>query len=200
MSSIKPLNGRILATRVEDVDVSAGGILIPTTAKATLMEADVVAIADGVEDVKVGQRAVFAKYAETTIEADGRKLLLIKVDDVLAVFDEEQYDEVDCGTLRDGVDLTKIEAALPPKTVEHRFTVDVLNLQEVTEVLETTSDRLTSVKAAKDRLYGVLEKVKAGTATPDDIDDALIQCSSASGEGEPVDDVAPVDTGAAALA
>lgn len=84
---LKPIGNRIIARRVDGDVVSKGGIYIPTIARDTLMLADIVAVPEGYTDAVVGDRVVFAKYAETTLEVEGEKVVLIAAADVLAVFE-----------------------------------------------------------------------------------------------------------------
>jgi chaperonin GroES len=93
---IKPLNDRLLVLRVEEEQKSAGGIIIPDTAKEKPMEGKVTAAGPGKMgddgkrtplDVKVGDRILFAKYAGTEIKIDDVEHLFMKEDDVLAVIE-----------------------------------------------------------------------------------------------------------------
>jgi chaperonin GroES len=93
---IKPMNDRILVVRVEEEQKTAGGIIIPDTAKEKPQEGKVVAAGPGKmgEDgkripmeVKAGDRILFAKYSGTEIKIDGVEHLFMREDDILGVID-----------------------------------------------------------------------------------------------------------------
>lgn len=95
MAKIRPLYDRVLVKRLDVESKTAGGIFIPENAKEKPLEGEVVAVGQGKlkEDgelrpvmVKEGDRVLFAKYAETEISIDGDKFLLLREDDLLAVF------------------------------------------------------------------------------------------------------------------
>jgi chaperonin GroES len=92
--NIKPLNDRVLVTRVEEEQKTAGGIIIPDTAKEKPQEGKVVAVGPGKRDesgkrvpleVKKGDRILFSKYAGTEIKVDGEEHIFMSEDDILAV-------------------------------------------------------------------------------------------------------------------
>jgi len=93
----KPLNDRVIATRLEKDQKTAGGIIIPDTAKEKPQEGKVVAVGAGKMDdkrkqripleVKEGDRILFSKYAGTEIKIDGVEHIFMKEDDILAVID-----------------------------------------------------------------------------------------------------------------
>ena len=91
---IKPLNDRVLVTRIEEEQKTAGGIIIPDTAKEKPQEGKVVAVGPGKTNdqgervplgVKAGDRVLFGKYAGTEIKIDGEKHIFMREDDILAV-------------------------------------------------------------------------------------------------------------------
>jgi chaperonin GroES len=91
---IKPLNDRILVRRLEGEQKSAGGIIIPDTAKEKPQQGEVVAAGPGrmgddgsrtALEVKVGDRVLFSKYAGTEIKMDGVEHLFMKEDDILGI-------------------------------------------------------------------------------------------------------------------
>jgi chaperonin GroES len=91
---IRPLHDRILIQRVEEEQKTAGGIIIPDTAKEKPQEGRVIAVGSGkvTEEGKVvplevsaGDRILFSKYAGTEINLDGEEHLIIRQDDVLAI-------------------------------------------------------------------------------------------------------------------
>jgi chaperonin GroES len=94
--TFRPLQDRILVRRTEAEEKSAGGIIIPDTAKEKPMEGEVVAAGPGARDeagklvpldVKVGDRILFGKWSGTEIKLDGEDLLILKEADVLGILD-----------------------------------------------------------------------------------------------------------------
>ncbi|MHC4471521.1 MAG: co-chaperone GroES [Planctomycetota bacterium] len=95
-SKFRPLNDKVLVKRLEAEDVTAGGIVLPDTAKEKPKEGKVLALGDGklLEDgtralfqVKVGDRVLFTSYAGSEIKIDGEEHLIMSEDDILAVID-----------------------------------------------------------------------------------------------------------------
>ncbi|MDH3344841.1 MAG: co-chaperone GroES [Desulfobacteraceae bacterium] len=93
---LKPLNDRVIVTRVDKEQKTAGGIIIPDTAKEKPQEGKIVAAGPGKLDdkgnripmeVKEGDRILFSKYAGTEIKIDGVEHIFMKEDDILAVID-----------------------------------------------------------------------------------------------------------------
>ena len=91
---IRPLNDRVLVTRVAEEKKTAGGIIIPDTAKEKPQEGKVVAVGPGKTNeqgertplqVKAGDRILFGKYAGTEIKIDGEEQIFMREDDILAV-------------------------------------------------------------------------------------------------------------------
>ena len=91
---IRPLQDRILVHRIEEEEMSAGGIIIPDSAKEKPSEGKVMAVGNGKIkedgnlqplDVKKGDRILFSKYAGTEINVDGEEHIIIREDDVLGV-------------------------------------------------------------------------------------------------------------------
>ena len=91
---IRPLNDRVLVTREEEEQKSAGGIIIPDTAKEKPQRGKIVAAGPGKmgEDgkripleVKEGDRVLFSKYAGTEIKLDGVEHVFMKEDDILSI-------------------------------------------------------------------------------------------------------------------
>ncbi|QDZ01912.1 co-chaperone GroES [Nitratireductor mangrovi] len=94
--TFRPLHDRILVRRVEAEEKSAGGIIIPDTAKEKPMEGEVVAAGPGARneagqvqplDVAVGDRILFGKWSGTEIRLDGEDLLIMKESDVMGIID-----------------------------------------------------------------------------------------------------------------
>ena len=91
---IRPMNDRVLVTRVEEEQKTAGGIIIPDTAKEKPQEGKVVAVGPGKLDdsgkrvpleVKKGDRILFSKYAGTEIKMDGKEHIFMREDDILGI-------------------------------------------------------------------------------------------------------------------
>ena len=90
---IKPLGDRVLVKPMEAGEVVSGGIIIPDSAKEKPQEGEIVAVGPGkAEDgkvialtVKVGDKAIYSKYAGTEIKLDGVEYLLMREDDLLGI-------------------------------------------------------------------------------------------------------------------
>ena len=90
----RPLHDRVLVRRLEGEEKTAGGIIIPDTAKEKPMEGEVVAVGPGARsedgklhplDVKVGDRILFGKWSGTEVRIDGQDLLIMKEADIMGV-------------------------------------------------------------------------------------------------------------------
>ncbi len=91
---IRPLQDRILVKRIDEEETTAGGIIIPDTAKEKPQEGKVIAVGKGKVgddgklqplDVKKGDKVLFSKYSGTEINIEGEEHLIIREDDVLGV-------------------------------------------------------------------------------------------------------------------
>ena len=94
--SFRPLHDRVLIRRVEQDQKTAGGIIIPDTAKEKPMEGEVVAVGPGARsedgaihalDVKVGDRVLFGKWSGTEIKLDGEELIIMKESDIMGILE-----------------------------------------------------------------------------------------------------------------
>ncbi len=94
---IRPLQDRILVKRIEEEETTAGGIIIPDTAKEKPMEGKVVAVGRGKVsedgklmplDLKKGDRILFSKYAGTEVKIEGEEHLIMREEDVLGVIEK----------------------------------------------------------------------------------------------------------------
>jgi chaperonin GroES len=94
MSKIRPLHDRVLVRRLEEEEVSKGGIIIPDSAKEKPAEGEIVAAGSGKKtedgkviplDVKTGDKILFSKYSGSEIKLDGEEFLIMREDDILAV-------------------------------------------------------------------------------------------------------------------
>ena len=91
---IRPLQDRILVERIEEEQKTAGGIIIPDTAKEKPVEGKVVAVGRGkvnddgkirTLDVKPGDRVMFGKYGGTEVKLESKDYVILREDDVLAI-------------------------------------------------------------------------------------------------------------------
>ncbi len=94
--NIRPLHDRVIVRRLEEERKSAGGIVIPDTAKEKPIQGEIVAVGKGkiLEngeirplDVKVGDKVLFGKYAGTEVKVGADELLVMREEDVVAVID-----------------------------------------------------------------------------------------------------------------
>ena len=92
--AFRPLHDRVLVRRVEAEEKTAGGIIIPDSAKEKPAEGEIVAVGEGTRDedgdripldVKVGDRVLFGKWSGTEVKVDGEDLLIMKESDILGV-------------------------------------------------------------------------------------------------------------------
>ena len=90
----RPLHDRVLVRRVEAEEKTAGGIIIPDTAKEKPQEGEVVAAGTGLKnedgkitplDVKAGDRILFGKWSGTEVKVNGEDLLIMKESDILGI-------------------------------------------------------------------------------------------------------------------
>jgi chaperonin GroES len=93
---VRPLHDRVLIERVEAESKTAGGIIIPDTAKEKPSEGKVVAVGEGNRDdhgkrialdVKKGDRILFAKWGGSEVKIDGKELIILKESDILAIIE-----------------------------------------------------------------------------------------------------------------
>jgi chaperonin GroES len=92
----RPLHDRVVVKRLDQEAKTAGGIIIPDTAKEKPMEGEVVAVGPGARgedgklnplDVKAGDRVLFGKWSGTEVKLDGEELLIMKESDIMGVLD-----------------------------------------------------------------------------------------------------------------
>lgn len=93
----RPLHDRVLLKRIEQEAKTAGGIIIPDTAKEKPMEAEVIAVGPGAYndegdervklDVEVGMRVLISKWGGTEITVDGQELLVVKESDIMGIIE-----------------------------------------------------------------------------------------------------------------
>ncbi len=92
--NLKPLADRLVVEPMEQEEVTAGGIILPETAKEKPQQGKVIAAGPGRSDedgkrvameVKVGDRVLYAKYSGTEIKLDNKKVLILRESDILAI-------------------------------------------------------------------------------------------------------------------
>ena len=92
--TLKPLGNRVVVEPIEQEDVTAGGIVLPETAKEKPQKGTVLSVGPGERnedgkyipmDVKESDKVLFAKYSGTEIKVEGKKLLILKESDLLAI-------------------------------------------------------------------------------------------------------------------
>ncbi len=95
---LKPLGSRVVVEPLEQEEVTAGGIVLPETAKEKPQKGIVLSVGPGDRDedgdripmdVKEGDTVLFAKYAGTEIKIDGKKLLILRESDLLAIVESK---------------------------------------------------------------------------------------------------------------
>ena len=91
---IRPLHDRVLVRRIDAEEKTAGGLIIPDSAKEKPIQAEVIAVGNGKRDnegkvhaldVKAGDRILFSKYSGTEVKIDNEEHLIMREDDILAV-------------------------------------------------------------------------------------------------------------------
>lgn len=94
----RPLHDRVLVRRVEQEEKTAGGIIIPDTAKEKPMEGEVIAIGSGTRledgkilplDVKVGDRILFGKWSGTEVKFGNQEYLVMKESDIMGIVESK---------------------------------------------------------------------------------------------------------------
>jgi chaperonin GroES len=94
----RPLHDRVVVKRIDAEEKTAGGIIIPDTAKEKPQEGEVVAVGPGARnekgeivplDLKVGDRILFGKWSGTEVKLDGEELLIMKESDIMGVIETD---------------------------------------------------------------------------------------------------------------
>jgi len=94
--NLRPMQDRIIVKRLEEEAITAGGILIPETAKEKPQKGEIIAVGKGKRsedgkifplDVKAGDKVLFSKYAGTEFKIEGEELLIMREDDILGVIE-----------------------------------------------------------------------------------------------------------------
>ena len=95
-TKFRPLHDRVVVRRLEAEEKTAGGIIIPDTAKEKPMEGEVIAVGPGARDetgklnpldVKEGDRILFGKWSGTEVKLDGEELLIMKESDIMGIIE-----------------------------------------------------------------------------------------------------------------
>jgi chaperonin GroES len=95
--SFRPLHDRVLVRRIDSDEKTAGGIIVPDTAKEKPSEGEVVAAGAGARnekgelaplDVKPGDRVLFGKWSGTEVKIDGEELLIMKESDIMGIIEK----------------------------------------------------------------------------------------------------------------
>jgi chaperonin GroES len=96
MANFRPLHDRVVVRRITAEEKTAGGIIIPDTAKEKPQEGEVVAVGPGARneagaivalDVKAGDRVLFGKWSGTEVKIAGEELLVMKESDIIGIVD-----------------------------------------------------------------------------------------------------------------
>src|ERR1700754_232481 len=96
--NIRPLHDRIVVKRIEETESTVNGIVIPDSAKEKPQEGEVIAVGHGNRlddgklvalDVKAGDRILFGKYSGSDTKVNGTEYIIMREDDVLAVFNKK---------------------------------------------------------------------------------------------------------------
>jgi len=94
--NFRPLHDRVVVRRIDEDEKTAGGIIIPDTAKEKPQQGEVIAVGPGARDekgevvaldVKVGDRVIFGKWSGTEVKIDGEDLLIMKESDIMGVLE-----------------------------------------------------------------------------------------------------------------
>jgi chaperonin GroES len=92
--NFRPLHDRVVVRRITAEEKTAGGIIIPDTAKEKPMEGEIIAVGPGARDeqgkivpldVKAGDRVLFGKWSGTEVKLDGEELLIMKESDIMGI-------------------------------------------------------------------------------------------------------------------
>ena len=95
--TFRPLHDRVVVRRVDEEQTTAGGIIIPDTAKEKPMQGEIIAVGPGARnddgkpvalDVQVGETVLFGKYAGTEVTIDGEELVILRESDIMGVVEQ----------------------------------------------------------------------------------------------------------------
>lgn len=97
--TFRPLHDRVLVRRIEESETTAGGIIIPDTAREKPMEGEIIAVGNGAVrddneriplEVRPGDRILFGKWSGSEVTIDGEELLIMKESDILGIIETSQ--------------------------------------------------------------------------------------------------------------
>ena len=97
--TFRPLHDRVLVRRIDESETTAGGIIIPDTAKEKPMEGEIIAVGNGAIgddndriplEVKPGDHILFGKWSGSEVTIDGEELLIMKESDILGIIETRQ--------------------------------------------------------------------------------------------------------------
>ena len=97
MAKFRPLHDRVVVRRITAEEKTAGGIIIPDTAKEKPQEGEVIAVGPGARneqgqiqalDVKAGDRVLFGKWSGTEVKLDGEELIIMKESDIMGIVEQ----------------------------------------------------------------------------------------------------------------
>lgn len=92
--NLRPLNDRVVVRRMEEEKTTAGGIVLPDSAKEKPVKGEILAVGEGKRadngslvpmSVKVGDKVLFGKYAGQEVKVDGQEVLVMREDDIIAI-------------------------------------------------------------------------------------------------------------------
>ena len=118
----RPLHDRVVVKRIDAEEKSAGGIIIPDTAKEKPSQGEVIAVGPGGRDeagklipidVKVGERVLFGKWSGTEVKIDGQELLIMKESDIMGIIDK--FDCQEEGRIIQATSIVIIRGYFAPK-------------------------------------------------------------------------------------
>jgi chaperonin GroES len=98
MTKFRPLHDRVVVRRLDAEEKTAGGIIIPDTAKEKPMEGEIIAVGPGARDergelqaldVRPGDRVLFGKWSGTEVRVEGEELLIMKESDIMGVIEQD---------------------------------------------------------------------------------------------------------------
>ena len=96
--AFRPLHDRVLVRRIEAEEKTAGGIIIPDSAKEKPSEGEIVAVGSGTRaddgkvtplDVKAGDRVLFGKWSGTEVKLEGEELIIMKESDIMGILEQD---------------------------------------------------------------------------------------------------------------
>ena len=93
---LRPIGDRVIAKSLDSIEKTSGGIYLPDSAKEKPIEAQVVAVGEGIRladgtlapiDVKIGDKIIYAKYAGSEVKVDGEEYVILRAEDIFGVIE-----------------------------------------------------------------------------------------------------------------